>query len=135
MCFCRSSTQNEFYVCIRSSDPVIRARNDVSTSNLKRHVSRCDGQLAPPGGRVDEFAHGSTYNKAEFQYLATLWVSQCHRPFAIIEDRPLNRMFRMLYAKVDVPSAPTVSRDVKEVYEITKKNVGKVLQVCSDKST
>lgn len=38
----------------------------------------------------------------------------------------------MLYAKVDVPSASTVSRDVKEVYNIAKKNVGKVLQVCPD---
>jgi hypothetical protein len=119
-----------FILCIRSNDPVICARNDVSTSNLKRHVIRCDGQLAPPGERVNKFAHGSTYNKAEFRYLATLWVSQCHRPFAIVKDRPLNRMFRMLYAKVDVPSASTVSRDVKEVFEITKKNVGMVLQVC-----
>ena len=88
---------------------MICARNDVSTSNLKCHVSRCDGRLAPPGGHVEEFAHGSSYNKAEFRYLATLWVSQCHRPFSIIEDRPLNRMFRMLYAKVDVPSVSTVS--------------------------
>jgi hypothetical protein len=68
----------------------------------------------------------------EFWYLATLWVSQCHRPFTIVEDHPLNRMFQMLYAKVDVPSASTVSRDVKEVYKITKKNVRKVLQVHSD---
>jgi len=125
----------DFLICTRTSDPVIRARNDVSTSNLKRHVSCCDGRLAPPGGRVEEFAHGSSYNKAEFRYLATLWVSQCHRPFAIVEDRPLNRMFQMLYAKVDVPSASTVSRDVKEVYNIAKKNVGKVLQVRSDMFT
>jgi hypothetical protein len=41
-------------------------------------------------------------------------------------------MFQMLYAKVDVPSASTVSRDVKKVYKITEKNVGKVLQVRSD---
>ena len=44
-------------------------------------------------------------------------------------------MFQMLYAKVDVPSASTVSRDVKEVYNVTKKNVGKVLQVRSDMIT
>jgi hypothetical protein len=116
-----------FHIGIRSSNSVIYAHNDVSTSNLKHHVSHCDGQVAP-GGCINEFAHGSTYNKVEFCCLATLWVLQCHRPFAILDDCPLNRMFQMLYAKVNVPSASTVSRDVKKVYEITKKNVGKVLQ-------
>jgi hypothetical protein len=133
--FVQSSSIKCFTQCIRSSDPVIRARDDVSTSNLKRHVTRCDGQLAPPGGRINEFAHGSTYNKAEFRYLATLWVAQCHRPYAIVEDPPLNRMFRMLYSQVEVPSAVTVSRDVKEVYEVAKKEVGKVLQACFSQSS
>jgi hypothetical protein len=117
-------------LCIRSTDPDIRSCSDVSMLNLKCHVSHCDGQLAPPGGCINKFAHGSTYNKAKFCYLATLWVSQCHRLFTIVKDHPLNHMFWILYAKVDVPSASTISRDVKEVFEITKNNVGMVLQVC-----
>ena len=35
----------------------------------------------------------------------------------------------MLYTKVNVPSPSTVSRDVKEAFEIAKKHVGAVLQV------
>jgi hypothetical protein len=110
-------------------DPVTRVRHDRSTSNLNRHVEKCSGKLAPAGQRINDFAHGSTYSKAEFRYLITLWVSLCHRPFTIVADPPLQRMLRMLYAKVDIPSPTTVSRDVKEVYRIAKKNVGSVLQV------
>ena len=68
------------------------------------------------------------YNKAEFRFLITLWVSQCHRPFSIITNPPLQRMLRMLYAKVDIPSPSTVSRDVKEAFKIAKRHVGTVLQ-------
>jgi hypothetical protein len=97
-----------FHIGIRSSNPVIHVCNDVSTLNLKHHVSCYDGQVVS-GGRINEFAHGLTYNKVEFRYLATLWVSQCHCPFAILDDCPLNRMFQMLYAKVNVLSTSTVS--------------------------
>jgi hypothetical protein len=114
---------------LRNLDPVTRVRHDRSTSNLNRHVEKCSAKLAPSGQRINEFAHGSTYNKAEFRYLITLWVSQCHRPFAIMADPPLQRMLRMLYAKVDIPSPSTVSRDVKEAFEIAKKHVGLALQV------
>lgn len=34
----------------------------------------------------------------------------------------------MLYAKVEVPTRTTVSRDVWEIFDITRKNVGKILQ-------
>jgi len=108
---------------------VTRTRTDESTSNLNRHVKSCDQKATPPGQAITDFAHGSTYNKAEFWYLVSLWVTQCHRPFAIVEDPPLLQIFRMLYAKVDVPSATTVSRDVKEIFQLSKVNVGKVLQV------
>ena len=108
---------------------VTRSRTDESTSNLNRHVKSCDEKATPSGQTITDFAHSSTYSKAEFRYLISLWVTQCHRPFAIVEDPPLLRIFRMLYAKVDVPSATTVSRDVKEIYQVSKVNVGKILQV------
>ena len=108
---------------------VTRSRSDESTSNLNRHVRSCDEKRVPSEQSIADFAHGSTYTKSEFRYLVSLWVMQCHRPFAIIEDPPLLRMLRMLYAKVDVPSATTVSRDVKEIFRISKVNVGKFLQV------
>ncbi len=37
----------------------------------------------------------------------------------------------MLYAAAEVPSARTISRDVQEVFELTKKEVSRMLQVSS----
>ena len=106
-----------------------RARDNDSTSNLVRHVKECDGKHAPDEQAITKFARGSTYDKAHFRYLVTCWVTQCHRPFSIVSDPPLQKMFQMLYSKVDIPSDTTVSRDVREVYQLAKKHVSKVLQV------
>ena len=111
------------------SQTIVRSRMDDSTSNLAHHVIKCDGPTTHSSHAINDFAHGSKYSKAEFRFLLVSWVTQCHRPFAIVDDKPLQDMFRMLYAKVDIPSAATVSRDVKEVHSIAKKNVIKVLQV------
>ncbi len=105
-----------------------RLRTDASTTNLNKHVDKCDPPVASGNKSIAQYAAGSTYNKAEFRYLTTVWIARCHRPFAIIEDEPLQDMFKMLYAKVEVPSASTVSRDVKEVWAISKKEVASFLQ-------
>ena len=56
-----------------------------------------------------------------------MWVAEGHRPFAVVEDPQLLLLFRILYAKVKDPSASTVSRDMREIYAITRKHVGKIL--------
>jgi hypothetical protein len=111
------------------SQTIVRARMDDSTSNLSRHVMKCEGPTTCSSHAINDFAHGSSYSKAEFRFLLVSWVTGCHRPFAIVDDHPLQDMFRMLYAKVDIPSAAMVSRDTKDVHIIAKKNVIKVLQV------
>lgn len=72
--------------------------------------------------------HGSTYNKAKFRYLALMWIIRRHRPFAIIGDSELQDMFRMLYNKVDILSARTISRDAQEVFQMSKINIARILQ-------
>jgi len=109
-------------------------RFDNLTSNLVHHPNSCSGKIAPACQAINDFAHGSTYSKAELWYLIVLWVTQCHCPFVIVDDPLLQQIFKMLYSKVDVPLPSTVSRDVKEVYKLAKKNVGKVLQVYSSPS-
>ena len=106
-------------------------RKEDSTTNLLRHVKSCEGQVIDKSKSIARYAHGSSYSKAELRYLISLWVFQCHRPFAIIEDVPLQRIFKMLYAKVETPSEKTISQDVKEIRTISKVHVGKVLQVHS----
>jgi hypothetical protein len=59
-----------------------------------------------------------------------LWVSRRHRPFAIVEDDKLIDIFMDLNNKVEVPSRSTVSRDVKEIFHISRARVASMLQVC-----
>lgn len=105
-----------------------RARTEVSTSNLDKHVKVCDPKVAKGGSSIAEYAHGSSYSKEKFRYGVATWVSKCHRPFKIIEDAPLQDLFKMLYAKVDIPSWKTVGRDVQEIFQLSKASVAKHLQ-------
>lgn len=58
-----------------------------------------------------------------------LWVARRHRPFTIVEDAELVEIFKDLNNKVEVPSRFTVSRDVKEMFEMSRKQVATMLKV------
>jgi hypothetical protein len=58
-----------------------------------------------------------------------LWVARQHRPFAIVEDAELVDIFKDLNNKVEFPSCSTVSRDVKEIFDISRKRVAAMLKV------
>ncbi|KAA1476558.1 hypothetical protein DENSPDRAFT_785281 [Dentipellis sp. KUC8613] len=118
------------FVCKRSPSKVVtRNCKDKSTGNLRRHVEKCAPKGSPGEQTIKAFAHGSTYTKEGFCFLTVLWCSQSHRPFHVVKDPVLNHMFKMLYNKVEVPSDKTVSRDVKEIFTITKTSVATMLQV------
>ena len=107
-----------------------RKREEDSTTNLLHHVKSCDGQVADPSKIIASYVHGSTYNKAKLQYLISHWVFECHQPFSIIDDPPLQLIIKMLYAKVETPSQTMISCDVREIHTISKVHVGSYLQVC-----
>lgn len=81
-----------------------------STTNLLRHVKLCEGQVVNASKSIASYAHGSMYSKAKLHYLISLWVFKCHWPFTIIDNEPLQRILRMLYAKVETPSVTTMSK-------------------------
>lgn len=74
------------------------------------------------------FAQGSTYNAATHRMNIALWVARRHRPFSIVEDPELLEIFRDLNNKVVTPSASTVSRDVKELFLLSRNTVAQRLQ-------
>ncbi|KAI0804478.1 hypothetical protein BC629DRAFT_1283162 [Irpex lacteus] len=111
-----------------SAVPLTRVRWDTSTGNLGRHLNHCAGKAAPPGQGINDFAHGSTYSKARMRYLCAVWVARHHRPFTIVQDDELVDIFRMLYSRVEVPHPTTLSRDVREIYEMTRDEIAKDLQ-------
>ena len=90
---------------------------------MNTHVKSCEPTLAEGDQSIAAYAHGSSYSEEMFRYGITVWVTKCHRPFAIVEDEPLQHLFRMLYDRVKIPSDTTVSRDVREVFQIAKKAV------------
>ena len=72
-----------------------------------------------------------TNHSATHHMKVALWVARCHCPFAIIEDPELLDIFRDLNNKCTTPSASTVSRDIKEIFQLTPKKVAQMLQVHS----
>ncbi len=109
------------------SSKVICVRHDNSTSNLKNHSIKC----APPkvGTMIEDHIPGTKYSKALMRLKLLTWVIQRHQPYAIVEDPELLEIFQMLYARVDVLSARTISRNVQEVFELSKHNLVAMLKV------
>ena len=98
-----------------------------STMNLLHHIKSCEDQVVEASKSIANYAHGSMYSKAELHYLVSLWVFQCHRPFTIINDKPLQWILWMLYTKVETPSVTMISQDIKEIHGILKIKVREVL--------
>lgn len=118
------------YFCRSPSIKVTRVRHDDSTSNLVRHVKACDGGMIGTGsGSITAFAQGSTYTPHKLRMKLAIWVARRHRPFAIVEDDELRDIFTDLNNKVEVPSRFTVSRDVKEIFDMSRVKVAAILKV------
>ncbi|EIW51466.1 uncharacterized protein TRAVEDRAFT_54505 [Trametes versicolor FP-101664 SS1] len=93
------------FVCKRCpSKHVDRADYEYSTGNLKRHVDSCEPDDTPEGEKISAFAHGITYTPPRMRLFLALWCARHHRPYAIVKDPELQNIFRMLYAKVKIPS-------------------------------
>lgn len=58
-----------------------------------------------------------------------LWVADSNRPFSIVEDKLLLDIFKDLNPNCVTFSRHTVSRDVKEIFMLSRKQVGALLQV------
>ena len=57
------------------------------------------------------------------------WVSESKQPFNIVKDRGFIKLMKMGQPHYHLPSPPTVSRDVKNVFVHVCKHVTKMLQV------
>ena len=100
---------------------------------MARFVKECEGEDTGQKQQksISEFAHGSTYTPAGFRTKIAIWVARRHRPFAIIEDPELQELFRMLYARVKIPSRYTVARDMRLILEDSKARLILFLKVRS----
>jgi hypothetical protein len=111
----------------------VRARTDTSTSNLKNHASNCLPAHAVEAGQssIEQFAHGSTYQKNLLRVYIDLWIATSYRPFLIVEDQYFVKIIAMLNPLADLPSPPTISRDIKEFLAIGQENLKAFVKVCT----
>jgi hypothetical protein len=57
------------------------------------------------------------------------WVSESMRPFSIVDDRGFQSLMKTGRPTYYIPSASTVSRDVKQVFVKVRGRIAKMLQV------
>jgi hypothetical protein len=57
------------------------------------------------------------------------WIAESKRPFQIVNDRGFQSLMKTGRPGYRIPSAETISRDVKTVFTRVRKNIAKMLQV------
>jgi hypothetical protein len=60
-----------------------------------------------------------------------LWAVRRHRPFAIVADPEFIEIHTDLNNKVIVPSPTSLSRDVREIFSMSRLKVASILQAFS----
>ena len=108
---------------------ISRARHDESTSNLTHHIQNCAPTNSTQTHVLAVYASGSKYTKASHRMKLALWVSSHHHPFSIVEDTELLNIFMDLNPNCETSSRHTLSRDVKEIFSLSRREVGTMLQV------
>jgi phenylalanine-4-hydroxylase len=94
-----------------------------------RHKTICQPDSNATTALMKDFAHGSTYNPAKLRYMIAVWCARRTRPYHLVNDPEFVEILQMFNAQVAIPSRMTVSRDVKRVFELTKKSVQELLAV------
>ncbi|RDX39813.1 hypothetical protein OH76DRAFT_1300906, partial [Lentinus brumalis] len=118
------------FVCkIDSSASCMRADYEDSTGNFGRHIAVCQPVDTPEAQVMEDFAKGVTYSWPRIRYLIALWCACRHRPFSIVEDKEFQEILQMLYPKVRLPSRFTVSRDIRQICDVTKDSVIAMFQL------
>ena len=115
--------------CSHLSITVSRAWHDDSTGNLLRHVKSCAPINSSQTRALAAYASAAKYTEASHRMKLTLWVAVSNHPFSIVEDKILLEIFTDLNLKCVTPLRQMVSKDVKEIFMLSRKEVGALLQV------
>ena len=127
-----SPVQTHTYsLCSNPSSIVRRACWDTTTSNLNNHILGCNRavQKRVEGASQGSQIAGSTYTPERLRALIDIWLASSLRPFAIVDDAGFQEILRMFDPHILIPSQPTISRDVREMYVIARENLASFLEV------
>ena len=106
-----------------------RQAKDHSTGNLKCHVRECEPVEMGESKAMVKFVAGLTYTREDIRFQIAKWITKHCRPFAIIEDEELLKVFWMLHASVNVPSRFSVGQDIWTMFSMTKAHVIAMFEV------
>ncbi|QRV76996.1 hAT family dimerization protein [Ceratobasidium sp. AG-Ba] len=120
--------QYHVYTCKACGTEVKREIGYTTTSSFKYHLNtKCTGK---PTASLEDFGINGSYKKPtaiEVRELCALWVSQCARPFLIVEDPPFLCLLDPEVRKV-MPKRRTVSQDVRTIQKAAEKSIIKLLK-------
>ena len=76
---------------------------------------------------MEEFAKAAT--REAIGWHIDIWIIRSNRPYLIVEDEYFIKLLHLFKSHVDIPSANTVSSDLKEIYKLMKARVVKLFAV------
>src|SRR6201996_7025787 len=103
---------------------------DNLTSNLTKHIDACTARFLTESMQImTSFASGSTYRRKVFNRKAVKWIVCQHLAFSTFDHPELHKLFKMLYAHVDIPTGNTIARYMHQYYDLSKIKVKESLCV------
>src|ERR1700761_6204877 len=113
--------------------PIMCHINDSSTSNLTKHAKGCDPAFAAASSShnlsITDFAARCTYRHEDFCFLISTWIVKNHHPYTIVGNEELQKAFKMLYGRVEIPSRRTVVRDTTTLFALSHEKLIDKLKV------
>ena len=106
-----------------------RKFGDKSTGNLVRHVNGCEPSKNVQSDAMRKYLSGSTYTPELLRFKLAMWCTRKQCPFVIVEDDDLKDIFVMFDSRVQIPSAQTVSSDIKNIHKLSKGRLKDFLKV------
>jgi len=101
-----------------------------SESVKERSLTVIDSTRGPRLGEVYPNVTIAPYLNIHHSAEIVRWVAESKRPFKIVNDRGFQSLMKTGRPEYYIPSAETVSRDVKKVFVCVRQRIAKMLQVC-----
>ncbi|KAK0452723.1 uncharacterized protein EV420DRAFT_1273616 [Desarmillaria tabescens] len=95
----------------------------------EKATAECNGEPPLQQSSLVPFVQGSTYTSGQLRLYEVEWAAKCHCPYRMFKDPPYWNIIHMFNPNIKMLSADTVTHDVKEVYQITKKQVVALLRI------
>ena len=70
---------------------------------------------------MEDFAKAATHEAV--RWCINLWIIRSNRPYVIVKDPQFIELLQLFKPRVNIPSANTVSNDIKEIYSLMKARV------------